>query len=62
MPKLHNFEDKSINEEFQNVYSTLDRYIVGATVPPKPVTGTLWFNPDTGKLKVWKTKSWEAIN
>ncbi len=61
MPKLSTHSDPQVNNEFDNIYNKLDMYQVSSTEPKSPRAGTIWFNPDTGALKIWKLKDWQTI-
>ena len=66
MPKISSHGDTKLDAEFDNIYSILDRLLlqVSVTTPTNPVTGTPWFNPADGKLKIFKNTSsgWSSIN
>jgi hypothetical protein len=64
MPKIHEHGDVNLDSEFDSLYQKLDLYIVSVTTPNQPRTGMQWFNPDTGKLQIFKNTQdgWEQIN
>ncbi len=66
MPKINSHGDIKLDAELDNIYNLIDRLlpIISTTTPTKPTTGTQWFNPTDGKLKIFKNTQagWAAIN
>ena len=50
--------------EQSNLTTEHAKYVVTTLTPKNPFTGLMWFNPNTGKLNIYKnTRSgWEQIN
>lgn len=63
MTKIHKHDDQKIDSEVDNIYSSIPDYRVSVVTPDKPREGTIWFNPDTGVLKIFKNNSsgWATI-
>lgn len=66
MPKIHSHGDSNLDAEFDNLYNLIDRLllVVNVTAPKNPVTGTPWFNPADGTLKIFRNtqQGWANIN
>lgn len=60
--KTQVLENKEVNQEFDNLAVSTPQFIISTIVPKKGKTGTMWWNPNTSKFKIWGVKDWVNIN
>lgn len=58
MPKNKNYSDTDLNQEFDEIYSKLDLYVVDQSQPTNPRVGMQWFNPKNGNYSIWDGSQW----